>query len=162
VILILYLFSYVSHYALNAILVNAIKLIERTKRTRALFYIIKSHSNQPLKRNPPRRSFSRFKSNKNFQVSYNLIKRLAGNLVCIILVTFCPKASKHRHFVIRSSFIEFAPLTRTTLSLYKQNKALDKSPGTKAPKVRRRCGKDQRANCRNKKPKPDYKKVEID
>ena len=113
VILILYSFSYVSHYTLIAILVNAIKLIERTKRTRALLYY-KRPSNQPWKRNLPRRSFSRFKSNKNFQVSYNLMKRLAENLVCIILVTFCPKASKHRHFIIRGLFIEFAPLTRTT------------------------------------------------
>ena len=49
VILILYLFSYVSHYTLIAILVNAIKLIERTKRTRALLYIIKGHLTNPGK-----------------------------------------------------------------------------------------------------------------
>ena len=49
VILILYLFSYVSHYTLNAILVDAIKLIERTKRTRALFYIVRGHLTNPGK-----------------------------------------------------------------------------------------------------------------
>ena len=48
-ILILYSFSYVSHYTLIAILVNAIKLIERTKRTRALLYIIKGHLTNPGK-----------------------------------------------------------------------------------------------------------------
>ena len=91
------------------------------------------------------------------------MKRLAENLVCIILVTFCPKASKHRHFIIRGFFIEFAqePDANNLVCIHKI-KRLIKVPGQKHQNFEGVVEKaDQRANCRNKKPKPDYKKVEI-
>ena len=62
---------------------------------------------------------------KKLHVSY-----LAKNPVGIIFVTFCPKASKHRQLIIRGLWHanNLACLKR----LHKQNKALNKSPGTKA------------------------------
>ena len=55
---------------------------------------------------------------------------LAKNPVGIIFVTFCPKASKHRQLIIRS--LRHANNLACLKRLHKQNKALNKSPGTKA------------------------------
>ena len=89
------------------------------------------------------------------------MKRLAENLVCIILVTFCPKASKHRHFIIRGFLLSLLHCTNNLVCINKI-KRLTKVPGQKHQNFEGVVEKaDQRANCRNKKPKPDYKKVEI-
>ena len=90
------------------------------------------------------------------------MERLAGNLVCIILVTFCPKASKHRHFIIRGLFIEFSSTNANNLVCINKIKRLTNVPGQKHQNFEGVVEKaDQRGNCRNKKPKPDHKKVEI-
>ena len=86
----------------------AILLIKRKKKEPEHCFYKERPSNYQWKRNRSRRGFSRFKSyidereiQKVTGLSYNnnFVQRLTKNAICILFVTFCPKAFKHWHFI---------------------------------------------------------------